>query len=109
MLSKRDSAETWWQSIDKTILPYARMALAPEWNGGRGLLDLLEGFTGKKVWDGASTMKEAYERHNAQVRPTIPRRRLLEWRATDRWTPICRALDVPEPHLPFPWVNQRSE
>lgn len=109
LLSMRDTTETWWQSIDKTILPHARMALAPEWNEGRGLLDLLERFTGKKVWDGASTMKAAYERHNAQVRQTIPRHRLLEWRATDRWTPICRALDVPEPDLPFPWVNQRSE
>jgi hypothetical protein len=109
LLSTRDSAETWWQSIDKTILPYARMGLAPEWNEGRGILDLLERFTGNKVWDGASTMKAAYERHNAQVRQTIPRHRLLEWRATDGWTPICRALDVPEPDLPFPWVNRRSE
>lgn len=109
LLSMRDSAETWWQSIDKTILPYARMALAPEWNDGRGLLDLLERFAGTMAWDDARTMMTAYERHNADVRKTAPRHRPLEWRAEEGWAPICRALDVPEPDLPFPWVNQRSE
>lgn len=109
LLSVRSTAETWWHSIDKTILPYARMALAPEWNEGRGLLDLLERFTGTKDWDDATTMMEAYERHSAEVRQTLPRHRLLEWRAAEGWAPICRALDVPEPDLPFPWVNQRSE
>ena len=109
LLSIRDSAETWWQSIDKTILPYARMALAPEWNEGRGLLDLLERFTGTKDWDDAATMMAAYERHNAEVRKTNPQHRLLEWRAAEGWAPICRALGVPEPELPFPWVNRRSE
>lgn len=48
LLSMRDTTETWRQSIDKTILPYARMALAPEWNEGRGLLDLLERFAGQR-------------------------------------------------------------
>ena len=109
LLSLRATTETWWHSIDETILPYARMALAPDWNEGRGLLDLLERFTGKKVWDDAATMKAAYERHKMEVRQTIPRHRLLEWRAAEGWAPICRALDLPEPDLPFPRVNQRSE
>lgn len=30
LLSVRDSAETWWQSVDATILPVARKALAPD-------------------------------------------------------------------------------
>src|SRR5687767_7352827 len=109
LLSVRASAKTWWHSIDETILPYARMALAPGWNEGRGLLDLLERFTGTKAWDDALTMMAAYERHNAKVRRIIPRHRLLEWRAAEGWTPICRALDISEPDIPFPWVNQRSE
>jgi hypothetical protein len=109
LLSMRDTAETWWQSINKTILPYARNALAPEWNEGRGLLDVLEHFTGTKDWDDAATMMAAYERHNAEVRKATPQHRLLEWRAAEGWTPICGALGVPEPDLPFPWVNRRSE
>lgn len=109
LLSMRDTAETWWQSADPTILPYARMALAPDWNEGHGLVDLLERFTGTKQWDNPATMMAAYERHNKAVRATIPGHRLLEWRAEEGWVPICHALGVPVPDIPFPWTNRRSE
>lgn len=109
LLSMRDTAETWWQSANETILPVARMALAPDWNEGRGLLDLLERFTGGKYWDDPATLQAAYERHNAEVRQTVPQHRLLEWQATEGWAPLCSALSVPVPDLPFPWVNRRSE
>ena len=109
LLSVRDTAEIWWQSIDATILPVARKALAPDWNQGRGLLDLLERFTGTQHWDNPETMMAAYERHNAEVRKTVPPQRLLEWHATEGWEPICRALGLPVPDMPFPWNNQRSE
>jgi len=49
LLSLRDSAETWWQSADATILPVARMALSPGWNEGCGLVELLQRFTGEGV------------------------------------------------------------
>jgi hypothetical protein len=109
LLSLRDAAETWWQSVDATILPYARLALAPDWNEGRGLLNLLERFTGTKHWDNPATMMAAYERHNAEVRMNVPPQRLLEWRATEGWEPICDALHLPIPEVPFPWNNRRSE
>lgn len=109
LLSGRDSAETWWQSIDATILPYARLALGPDWKEGRGLLDLLERFAGTQDWDNAETMMGAYERHNAEVRNTVPAQLLLEWRATEGWEPICRALRLPLPEIPFPWTNKRNE
>ena len=109
LLSLRDSAETWWHSADETILPYARMSLAPDWNEGRGFLDLLERFTGTAQWDDVATIMAAYEWHNAEVRRLAPPERLLEWRAIDGWQPICRALSLSVPDLPFPWVNQRSE
>jgi len=107
LLSVRDSAETWWHSADETILPYARMALAPDWNEGRRFLDLLERFTGTTRWNDRAAMMAAYERHNAEVRETVPRDRLLEWRAAEGWAPICAALGVPTPDLPFPWSNRR--
>jgi hypothetical protein len=108
LLSTRDSAETWWQSMDVTVLLVARMALAPNWNKGTHLVELLERFTGTKEWDDPATLMAAYERHNAEVRATIPSRRLLEWRAAQGWEPICRALDVPVPDFPFPWTNKRE-
>ena len=109
LLSTRDSAETWWQSVAATILPVARMALAPDWNEGRGLLDLLERFTGSKQWDDSATLMAAYERHNAVVKRSIPPQRLLEWRASQGWTPLCAALGVPVPNQPFPWTNRRED
>src|SRR5258706_16209712 len=109
LLSVRDTAEMWWRSADATILPYARMALAPDWSGGRGLLALLERFTGTTRWDDPATLMAAYERHNAEVREAIPRERLLEWRAAEGWAPICRALGAPPPAVPFPGTNRRSD
>lgn len=108
-LSVRETPEIWWQSVDATILPVARRALEPGWKEGRGLLDLLERFTGTKEWDNAGTMMAAYERHNAAVRSSAPPGQLLEWRATEGWKPICRALRLPVPEIPFPWTNRRSE
>jgi hypothetical protein len=83
------------------------MALTPDWNEGRGLLDLLERFTGRKDWDDPAILMAAYEQHNAEVRQTVPQRRLLEWHATEGWAPLCRALGVSAPDTPFPWVNRR--
>jgi len=105
----RDTAETWWQSCNATFLPYARLALAPDWSGGRGLIELLEQFTGTAQWDDPATMMAAYERHNAEVRNIASANRLLEWQAEDGWEPICRALGVAVPERPFPWVNRRSD
>jgi hypothetical protein len=109
LLSVRDAPETWWRSANETILPYARMALAPDWKEGCGLVDLLERFTGTPRWDDPSTLISAYERHNAEVRRMAPAERLLEWRASEGWEPICRALRLPVPDIPFPWTNRRSE
>jgi hypothetical protein len=109
LLSVRDTAETWWHSTDETILPYARMALDPGWDSGCGLVDLLERFTGSVEWDDPARMVSTYERHNAEVRQAVPRDRLLEWQATQGWAPLCRALDVAVPEMPFPWVNRSSE
>ena len=109
LLSVRDNAEAWWRSAEATILPVAREALAPDWNEGRDLLTLLERFAGTERWDDPATLMAAYERHNALVRETVPRGRLLEWRAVEGWGPICDALGVPVPNDPFPWTNQRSE
>lgn len=108
ILSTRDSAQTWWESCNATFLPHARMALVEGWGHGTGLTDLLERFTGTKQWDNAETLMAAYERHNAEVRKTIPAHRLLDWRATDGWEPICRALGLPVPETPFPWTNRRK-
>ena len=109
LLSVRDRAESWWQSAEATFLPVARLALAPDWNDGRGLNQLLERFTSSQQWDDPATLMAAYERHTALVRQTSPAHRLLEWQASEGWEPLCRALGVPMPAQPFPWTNRRED
>ena len=38
-----------------------------------------------------------------------PKDRLLVWRASDGWGPLCERLGVPVPPEPFPRVNTREE
>lgn len=109
LLSLRDSPQVWWQSLDKTILPYARMSTLPDWRDGCGLTDLLERFTQSEHWDDPEVLMTAYERHNDQVRRSIPPGRLVEWYPGDGWEPVCAALGLPLPNIPFPWINRRAE
>ncbi|MCB0092783.1 MAG: hypothetical protein KDE54_33075, partial [Caldilineaceae bacterium] len=50
LLSYRDAAETWLASVEATILPYARMAQAPDWRQSRGLAQLFARFAGTTDW-----------------------------------------------------------
>ena len=107
LLSVRD-ADSWWQSASQTIFKGIDAAgeRAPEWHAM-----IRELFTRRFVWppNDEAAAKAAFERHNAEVRARVPRERLLEWRASDGWEPLCRALDVPVPDEPFPRVNTREE
>ena len=85
------------------------MPLAADWPAGRDVVTLVERFTGTKHWNDGATLKAAYERHNAEVRQTIPPQRLLEWRAIEGWTPTCEVLGLPIPDRSFPWHNRGAE
>ncbi len=66
LLSVRDTAEVWRRSVEEMILPHARLALAPGWHEGRGLLTLLERFTGTEAWDDPAMLMAAYEQYSAE-------------------------------------------
>ncbi|SDT44031.1 sulfotransferase family protein [Microlunatus soli] len=109
LLSRRDSAQTWLQSMETTILPVARLASQPGWNGGRGLNTLLERFAGTEAWDDSAILTARYEQHLADVREDVPAERLVEWQPGDGWTPLCAALDLEIPDIEFPWLNRRED
>lgn len=109
VLSMRSSAQSWYASMDATILPVARRSLGPDWTGGRGLTRLLERFAGSPEWDDRELLMAAYERDIAAVRQTVRPDRLVEWHAEDGWYPLCQALGVPVPDEPFPWLNKRQD
>jgi len=92
LLSVRESAALWWQSMNATVLPVARRACAPDWSEGRDLLTLLERFTHSEHWDDPALLQAAYEQHNAAVRASVPHDRLLERQASEGWAPLCHVL-----------------
>ncbi|MGY8997079.1 MAG: sulfotransferase family protein [Alphaproteobacteria bacterium] len=60
------------------------------------------------VQDRAATIA-AMEAHNAAVIAAIPPERLLVWPTGAGWEPICKALDLPVPDIPFPHRNTKKE
>jgi hypothetical protein len=48
------------------------------------------------------------ERHNAEVRASVPAERLLVWEVGEGWEPLCEFLEVPVPAQPLPHVNDRE-
>jgi hypothetical protein len=51
----------------------------------------------------------AYDRHNAEVRATVPADRLIDWKPQDGWEPICERLGLAVPSDPFPVTNTTEE
>lgn len=50
-----------------------------------------------------------YQAHNARVREVIPPERLLVYRVSEGWAPLCAFLGVPVPEGPMPKVNITEE
>ena len=110
LLSTRDSSAKWWESCDETIFPVLRKPVEqPENEEWQQMVRELAAHQIGPDWDDAERAQAFYERHNAEVRREAPADRLLEWRATEGWEPLCRALGVPVPDEPFPRVNTREE
>jgi len=104
VLSVRDAAG-WWKSASSTILAtYQRGPKPDDHPGWRAMFS--NTFTPDFLDETAA--KAAFDRHNADVRKRAPANRLVEWRATDGWGPLCAALGVPVPAEPFP-VSNTSE
>jgi hypothetical protein len=109
LLSVRDSAASWFHSLDATINQFLQRRPQPEAEAWHAMtLDLLRTRFSPIPFDEAAAT-DAYERHNAEVRAAVPRERLLEWQVVDGWGPLCEGLRVPIPDLPFPHVNTTDD
>ena len=105
VLSTRD-AESWWRSASATIFDASRPPPPPAM---REMLDALFGRRFTPAIHDRERAIAAYEAHNARVRATAPRGRLVEWRPGDGWGPLCHALGLAEPAEPFPHTNTTDE
>jgi hypothetical protein len=112
LLSTRDSAEQWWASMERTIVPVLKSEVPPDEperaKHRRMVRDLLSK-TFTPDWDRAGAAMAAYERHNEDVRRSADPERLLEWRPGEGWGPLCAALRLPVPDAPFPHENRTAD
>jgi hypothetical protein len=105
LLSVRD-ADAWWRSANGTIFPATERAPSDEWR------EMINGMFASRFTSAIRDREAsiaAFERHNAQVRARVPAHRLLEWRASDGWAPLCARLGLPIPAEPFPHANTTAE
>ena len=106
LLSTRASTEQWFKSFSSTILE-VMVRDAPNGDSPMPLRMMDERFT--PDWRNPDSCKAAYDKHNAEVRATIPADRLIEWQPGDGWGPICAKLGVSVPSDPFPHANTTDD
>jgi hypothetical protein len=110
LLSKRESADAWWNSANRTIFEAFTGAATPP-PPMTAWFETLRGLfveAGIDPTDETSS-KVGYERHLEAVRAEVPAERLVEWTTGDGWGPLCAALGVAVPDDPFPHVNTTEE
>jgi hypothetical protein len=54
-------------------------------------------------------LQSAFTAHNEAVQAAVPANRLLIYKVTEGWGPLCNFLGVPVPPEPFPHRNDRRE
>ncbi|MQA02504.1 MAG: sulfotransferase family protein [Streptosporangiales bacterium] len=113
LLSKRDSPQAWWRSMDNTILPNVRKALAGELEVSEAApfaRMMRRGFTVfARIANDEQAAVDYYEEHLAEVRAVIAEDRLVEWQPGDGWQPLADMLGVPVPDEEFPHANSADD
>jgi sulfotransferase family protein len=97
--------DSWWRSAHDTIFPSIRRAPAP-------FREMVESIFRSRFTDALEDRDAciaAYEAHNAAVRRGVPPERLVTWRASEGWGPLCKALGLPIPAEPFPHANSTED
>ena len=121
LLSTRED-EAWERSMRETVwavrhgeslirlLSSARREIDPRW---RTYLELVH----RMFWGEQGTFAaghspaeliEQAKAHDEAVKRTVPPERLLVWKVTDGWEPLCEFLEVDVPAEPLPHVNDRD-
>ena len=94
------SSESWYASMDKTILQVLRDPADPDSIGQQ---------LGRAVFDGRLDDRDhviaAYERNIAEVQAAFGPERLLTYTLGDGWGPLCAFLGCPEPAADYPRSN----
>ena len=123
LLSVRDP-ERWYRSTLETIYELSSVASASRRSRTVfGFMTLLAfggfmrgGLDRDLIWDGTFDGRfedehhamAVFERHNEEVRRSVPPERLLVYEVGQGWGPLCEFLGLPEPDEPFPRLNDTA-
>ncbi|UNI19314.1 hypothetical protein JDV02_005505 [Purpureocillium takamizusanense] len=114
VLTNRD-VDSWHASTMKTVYwrvtdPELRWLSHFDWAAGMYYPMLRKFFDTFFEGDFPNRGKDVFRRHYAEVRSLVPKERLLEYRVTDGWGPLCEFLGEPVPKgCAFPNVNDNSD
>lgn len=111
LLTTRDP-QRWYDSVYKTIYSYYMSADHDSPVPDEARTRFLE-VIGSMIWQGTFDGRfedrdhaiEVFERHNEEVRRSVPADRLLEYEVGSGWRPLCDFLGVDVPAEDFPHVN----
>jgi hypothetical protein len=112
LLSTRDSPQTWWASMERTIVPVlSGPPIGDDPNSKRGQDMIREMFRTRFTpeWADREGASAAYERHCEEVRSEVPSEKLIEWQAGEGWEPICEGLGIALPGTDFPHENSSGD
>ncbi len=109
VLSTRSDSAAWWASASATIFAIHEDGLPPEMTEWFEMWRAVSSARFTSDWSDAAAAQAAYERHNAEVRASVPAASLVDWQAGDGWKPLCDALGTPLPAEPFPHLNTRED
>lgn len=111
-------AEAWYESVMETIyftqyMWEFRWVLAKVTPFGRKFDEMCR----RLIWDrghegtmpGRARAVAHYEQHIETIRREVPPEKLLVFKATEGWEPLCKFLSAPVPSTPFPNVNSREQ
>ena len=108
ILTVRDS-QSWWKSFSRlmSVVNKARLLrfFVPKL---RKLSEFADKIIIQNVFKGRMEKENCihiFERHNQEVRESVPEDRLLEYDVTKGWEPLCEFLRVEVPKKPFPHLN----
>lgn len=108
ILTVRDP-DKWYDSTQETIFRALEQVIADPANPMASMVrNVIMRMFDNIMHDRAHCIS-VYNKHNDEVRRSIPASRLLEFSVADGWAPLCAFLGVPVPADPFPKVNSTEE
>jgi hypothetical protein len=113
VLGVRDP-DSWYESASKTIYAVKEAAARGALEGDRPaappeVMQMIRTLIWDTTFEDRFAEKdfaiEVFNRHNDEVRRTVPAQRLLVHEIAWGWEPLCAFLGVPVPDEPFPHLN----